>query len=240
MNRFLQILTLTINTLFLYSCSTTTTKVDDSLFYSEANLAFTDLKYYRIKGNTWIRNPENILTVHETLKKIGYNKIVSDDDLANYQMWYYSPDKKYLNISLGVKIDSLVITFPDFKNATTFYKEFWQRRISEQNDQATFKVLSEVREILLNKKVLPVQENLVNDTLFQLASFDLATTITETTATNYFNYLKTIGLHLSAHNLLFESYRYQDLKLDRDGFDSTLTRTKEFYGKEPWITDDTK
>lgn len=240
MNKHFQILTITIVILLLHSCKTNSKRTDESLGYAEIDLPFTDLKYFRIKDNHWIRKPENILAVHETLKKIGYHKFISADDLTTYQMWYYSPDKAYLNIPLGVKIDSLVITYPNYERATTFYKEFWQRRISEQNDKVTFKVLSEVKAILLHKQTLPVQDHLVNDTLFTLASYELETNVSEVTATNYFNYLKTLGLHLSAHNLLFESYRYQNLKLDRVNLDTTLTRTRDFYMKEPWITDDTK
>ena len=240
MNRLFHISTLAIGILLLCTCSTNTKNAEVTLDYVETELPFTDLKYFRIKDNAWIRKPANILAVHETLKKIGYDKFVSADDLATYQMWYYSPDKEYLNIPLGVKIDSLIITYPKYSAATTFYKEFWQRRVSEQNDKATFKVLSEVKEILLNRQTLVVQDNLVNDTLFKLASYEFDTIVSEAIATNYFNYVKSLGLHLSAHNLLFENYRYQDLKLDRDNLDKTLTRKSGFYGNKPWITDDTK
>lgn len=40
--------------------------------YIEQESPFTGLFYYRIKGNEWIRQPENIMTVHETFKQGFY------------------------------------------------------------------------------------------------------------------------------------------------------------------------
>lgn len=240
MRKFIPKIIVVIGTLPLLGCLTTTEKTTTYWGYIETELPFTELKYAKLKNNAWIRKPENILSVHETLKKIGYTKLVSVEDLNTYQMWYYSSDEEYLNIPLGVKIDSLVITYPNYKQASKFYKEFWQRRVNEQNDKATFQVLSEVSAILIHRKTLPVQEELVNDTLYRLASYELDTTSNEVSALQYFTYLKSIGLHHSAYNLLFENYRYQNLSLNRDSLATTLTKTNLLYTKEPWLMDDTK
>jgi hypothetical protein len=221
-------------------CGCSRNPPEKNLYYPEARLPFIDLAYYRIKGNSWIRKPENIVAVHETLKKIGYDKFVSAEDLATYQMWYYSPDKAWLNIPLGIKIDSLVLSYPAYNKASQFYKEFWERRLAEHNDQEVYFVLSEVRDILLRKKELKARDELVNDTLYRLANFEFNSALNERVALDYFSYLRALGLYQSAHNLLFESYRFQKLQLNRDSLDKTLARTDKPSRTDPWIVDDTK
>lgn len=53
-----------------------------------------------------------------------------------------------------------------------------------------------------------------------------------------FQTLRRLGLHQSAYNLLFETYRYQDLKWNKDSLVGTLKQSNKFI--YPWLQDDTK
>ena len=62
---------------------------------------------------------------------------------------------------------------------------------------------------------------------------------TEAQALSDFEYLKSIGMHGSAYNLLYENQMYQDLSWDRDALKSKL-KTDTICCRNFWIEDTTK
>lgn len=114
--------------------------------FVEKQLPYTYLFYYKIKGNTWIRQPENIITVHETFKSINfYNNPLIPEVLDREP---FVGGDLYYNKSLRTKIDSLVFYYPEYQQAPKYYKEFWMRRSTENNDSTVFIVLTEIQQIL--------------------------------------------------------------------------------------------
>jgi hypothetical protein len=69
-------------------------------------------------------------TLHETLKKYGYTKIFSDDDLASNPCMIWS----YINKPCTTIIDSLILTYRQGDISSRYYREFWNRIKTEGND----------------------------------------------------------------------------------------------------------
>jgi hypothetical protein len=179
----------------------------------------------------WIRNPENIKITHETIKKIGYQNLIDNDFFAEWN----STDRP-----LKTRIDSLILTYHLDTISSKYYYEFWERRKSEKNETIVFEILKEIQNILMNEKVV-IKENYLNDTLFNLIQMQLSEdSLNLETAKSNFNYLKEIGLHQSAYNLLFERYSYYEIDWNQDSLTKTLIQDTDCLCVTPWIQDDTK
>ncbi|MBK6820269.1 MAG: hypothetical protein IPG85_12060 [Bacteroidetes bacterium] len=63
-------------------------------------------------------------------------------------------------------------------------------------------------------------------------------TLTTELALKDFANLRRLGFHQSAYNLLFESYKYQDIKWNKDSLVNTLKQSDKFI--YPWFQDNTK
>lgn len=195
--------------------------------YIESELPFTDLFNYRIKDNSWIRNNSNILTVHETFKISFYKKYLTPENIDQKP---FVVGGLYYNISLRTKIDSLLITYPDYDNASKYYQEFWKRRKSEKNDSIVNVVLTEVSQIIEGKDI-PIRDSYVNHTFQKM--IDICSdfeSMNEEKALDHFNFLKANNMHQSAYNLLYESFFYDDLPLNRDSLENGLL--KEEYSSD--------
>lgn len=210
--------------------------------YIEQDSPFTDLFYYRIKNNEWIRQPENIMTVHETFKHGFYQTYLTSEKLD--QKPYVNEDL-YYNISLRTKIDSLIETYPNYSYASKYYKEFWLRRIKEQNDSTVFLVLREVQQII-NGDNVETRDELVNNkfrTMIQIST-DWQQGLDKKLALSHFAFLQKENMHQSAYNLLYENFFYSDLDLKKDSLKKTLKTEKILLDtikqREVFIMDNTK
>jgi hypothetical protein len=187
--------------------------------YIEKQLPFTDLFYFRVKNNQWIRSSENIMTVHETFKKTFYKKYLT---AAILDQKPFVDGDLYYNIPLRTKIDSLIITYPDFENATRYYREFWNRRKTEDNDSTVNIVLTEVKKIIEGEEV-ETREGYHNETLQKLidiwSDFEAMST---RIGLSHYEFFKTMDMHQSAYNLLYESMFYDNIDLNRDSLESLL------------------
>ena len=180
----------------------------DNEYFVETKLSFFDPYNIDYTYSTWIRNPANIRIAHETLKKIGYKNLVDSSQL------YQSPCMLwgYVNRPCSDIMDSLLITYQLDTIETKYYREFWDRRKKENNDKAVFNALTEISALLLHDGSVEHDNELVNDTLYKLVMMDrVQTNPTDQQAKADFDFLKDIGLHSSAYNLLYESQSYQDI-----------------------------
>jgi hypothetical protein len=221
--------------LLLTSCNNSTT--DDRKNYIESVPTFFELRNGDWLTNKWIRKPENLLTVHETFKKFGYTKLIFDH-LLNDNPFFIQDI--YINRPGRQLLDSLELTYNQTNIKGKYFREFWQRRKAEKNDSVVYVIIRDIN--LAIKTGLSSQEAnpaFVNDTLTQLLQIDYRTdSLTEQLARQDFETLRQLGFHQSAYNLLFETYKYQDLKWNRDSLEKTLTQSKETI--YPWFQDDTK
>jgi hypothetical protein len=224
--------------LLLTSCNNTTT--DDRKNYIESDPSFFDLRNEDWLTNKWIRKPGNLLTIHETFKKVGYNNIIGNI-LSDYP---FIVQEIYIKKKGYNLIDSLVLTYKERDKGTKYYKEFWARRESEKNDSAVFVILKEIKYSYKTKMTssilqLKADNSKLNDTLRTLLEIEYRNdTLTTDLALKDFANLRRLGFHQSAYNLLFENYKYQDIKWNKDSLVKTLKQTDKFI--YPWFQDNTK
>ena len=207
--------------MLLTSCTSIT---DKKTSYIESHTAFFELKNGNWLANKWIRKPKNILEIHETFKKVGYENIIGNTLLSSPTMiggLYVS--KKGHNL-----LDSLVLTYKNRKLGTKYYAEFWIRREKEKNDSAVFVVLSDIKAIYTDKITsakmqMMANNSKLNDTLRQLLKIEYRkTSLTKKLAIQDFETLKQLGFHKSAHNLLYEQTKYENINWNKDSLAKTL------------------
>jgi len=131
--------------------------------YNERELSFSHLKNGYDVTNSWIKDPDNIIMLHETFKKIGYNNLVNRDLWEGKGYWYLDVNKSPQNW-----IDSLELTYSNFEFAPKYYREFWQRRKVDNNDKVVYNVVREIKQIFIDNGELDYSQALVNDTLNRL------------------------------------------------------------------------
>lgn len=196
-------------------------------YYDETNYLFKE----------WIRNPKNLKVAHETAKKIGYKRLISPPDMYSDHCLLWGYVKRPLNHI----IDSLIITYRLDTIETTYYREFWQRRIHENNDSMVFSVLTELDSIFFQQEEVSHDVNWVNDTLERLILIDRFTSEpSKERALQDFQYLKDIGLHQSAYNMLYERFQYYDIDWNRDSLKAGLCVDTGACCPTPWLFDNEK
>lgn len=171
-------------------------------------------------GYDWLRKKGNLLTVHHTLKKIGYDKILNtttyNDTIIDKRI-----GADFYNLTLNEIVDSLLITY-DLGYSDSYFDNFWNRRRKEKNDSVCLLILTEIKSIYEKKiDIISFDSNQVNDTIEKLVSFDIyvqdnSHNITQEFAVEFYDYLKSIGLKQSAYNLLFLREPFASMEIDRD------------------------
>jgi hypothetical protein len=163
--------------------------------------------------DNWIRNPENILIVHNTLKCIGYKKFIPDSAFRMKMIFSEEfggmTSFDWEGMSLSQVIDSLINSYNN--PSTSYYKQFWDRRKKESNDQAVFFVLNEIKGTYNQSPLVNCNETIVHDTIEKLLCFDLRLQAADGEPEagllrEYFDYLNSIGLKKSAYNLVMEHF----------------------------------
>ena len=213
-------------------------KLDNS-YYVEKKLSFYDPYNPTFTTDTWIRKPENIKIAHETFKKYGYRNLFSESDLNQTPCWIPGLNEGVRGKTCKNIIDSLILTYPTIETADKYYKEFWLRRKSEGNDSIVFEILKELRFGLFDSNELTVDNRLVNDTVINLIKVRQGP-IDDKTSIQYFNYLRSIGLHASAYNLLYEWTPYENVKWDKDELAKGLKKDTIKCCPTPIIEDNSK
>lgn len=219
------------------SCSPEKKADTENTTFIESKLSFYDPYEKEFTRSTWIRNSENILTAHETLKKVGYKRLFQKYDYSTDWCWILGD----VNKPCEEIIDSLLITYSSDNIESKYYREFWNRRIKEQNDSIVFKVLQEVQTILYSDSISDFNPDLVNDTMYNVIEIrEFEDSLTVDQANENFSYLKSIGLHQSAYNLLYERYRYYDIDWNQNELKKSLKPDTTKCCPWPLIEDDTK
>ncbi len=223
-----------------FNCSNSKVKKIHS--FKEKELSFIHLRHGFDINNLWIRQPENILMLHETFKSIGYEKL-----LARNYSWNNNPmvnQYAYINNSLENLVDSLEITYENYEEAPKYYREFWGRRKREQNDEAVYKVISEVKAIHFDNKSVSKDHSQVNDTLAKLLSFEYTgITINNEEANEALEYLIEIDLHQSAYNWIKGEFAPMENVTWKTPYDKMMSQLSENNSEihiQPWFSDTNK
>src|SRR5579859_3362062 len=208
--------------LILMSCGTPG-EDSQNKYYVEEKLSFYDPYDPAYTTRIWIRKPENIRIAHETFKKIGYQNLFSDSALNQAPCWIPGLNEGVRGKSCNNIIDTLILTYQTIETADKYYKEFWLRRKKERNDSIVFEILKELKRGVAGNSQLTFDSKLVNDTVINLIKIRQGP-LDDETSIQYFDYLKNIGLHASAYNLLFERTQYENVKWDREKLKLRLVR----------------
>ncbi len=218
----------------LVGCSSTDSNPIDT--FIEAQPSFYDLRHGDPTKNLWIRNPKNLVIVHETFKKIGYRNLISATMMTENP---FIQQGIYINRPLRQILDSLEITYSLDTIQEKYYREFWQRRKAEHNDSMVYIIVKEIRASFKNMVAPAFNNDFVNDTLYNLAFIEYrGDTLNSTVASDNFIGLKRFGFHQSAYNLLYETAKYEKVKWNKDSLRQTLTKSDNFI--YPWFPDDEK
>jgi len=228
-----------IGLLILLSCGQRNESSVDRLEYVESRQSFYDSGNPDYTLKTWIRDPKNIKTAHETLRDFGYSNLYTEFELYDSPCQIFGVDK-YVLKPCNVIVDSLILTYGNHERATKYFKEFWNRRIKEGNDSIVYEVIKEIKIELFKKEEIKIREYYVNDTIKNILRIYLKTPTSDDQALRDFKFLKSIGLNLSAHNLLYEWTPYETVKWDRESLDKELLRDTITILQIPIITDNSK
>src|SRR5258708_4171819 len=191
-----------VGLLILISCGAPREREDNS-YYLEKRLSFYDPYDPTFTTQVWIRKSKNLKIAHETFKKIGYQNLFSVSELNEAPCWIPGLNEGVRGKSCRNIIDSLIITHREIGKADKYYKEFWLRRKKEGNDSIVVEILKELKGGIAGNNKLTYDNKLVNDTVINVIKIRQGP-VNDETSTQYFHYLKNIGLHASAYNLLFE------------------------------------
>jgi len=205
-------------------------------FFFENKLSFHFLKHEYDTSNNWIKEPANIQMLHSTFKAIGYIEIL--DYLDYTEDWTLQINNTR---SLENLIDSLEMTYQD-ENAPKYYKEFWQRRIKENNQEVVYKVIDEIKTMTLGEaEATSPNSKLVNDTLKYLAQIELQDSLSSYVGNEYLDYLIKMKMHQSAWNVRSgENSKFDNIKWHTESSKiyEKLKVSKKYMN--PWIIDNTK
>lgn len=218
---------------FLLAC--TEKKEEKPVYYIEEKPSFFDLRHGDLLTSEWIRKPENLWMVHETVKAFGYNHLL-EDAVGTSGVFFKDV---YVDKPVSELLDSLILTYEDPSIQSDYYNKFWQRRKTEGNEAVVYKIVKEIDEITQYKSdvsIFALKPDLqqVNDTLKNLLEieFNSDNPILELAQKN-FNILKKYGMHQSAYNLALLNYGYSDLEWNVDSLLQTLSQSEEV--EDSWI-----
>ena len=222
-----------LSILFFIAC--VNKEVDEIPHFKEKTLSFGFLQEGYNPSNKWIKDPQNIEMLHETFKSVGYTQIL--EHLNWKEDWTLQIDNTR---SLENLIDSLHLSYDNYSIAPKYYREFWQRRIKESNDQVVYKVLSEIKAIGFGQEEFQnLNTQLVNDTLKYLTEVELLDSITTQQAQSFLDYLVKTGMHESAFNVRSgDNSKFRDITWESEQIYEKLTITKEYM--KPWVRADRK
>ena len=229
-----KIFLLLMGSMFLFSCTQKENTVAG--YFVESQPSFYQLKHGDWTDNTWVRQPKNLMMIHETFKKIGYEKIIGDQlDVQPFIL-----QDLYINKSPRDLIDSLVLTYDQPALDIKYYREFWLRRQEEKNDSVVYQILREIQTTYQpDVLVTEVQEDLVNDTLYHLLKIEYnPLPLTNEIARENFKKLAEMKFHGSAYHLLFEREEYAAIEWEKEVLRKQLQITEKKV--DPWFEDNVK
>ena len=227
---------LTISLLISLFLSCKNEKKSELEFYAENQTSFFDLRNGDWTKNSWIRKPENLKIIHESFKKLGYDRI---EKLILKNSDEFLVQDIYIKKNFENLMDSLELTYEKPEIQTKYYTEFWNRRKAEKNDSIVYEIIREFNSYKSDKKRLNYENQFANDTLIDLLNieFDYANLNIEKAKSDFYT-LKKYGFHQSAYNLLYERRKYSELELDREKLKKELTKSTEF--NQAWLIDNEK
>ncbi len=183
---------------------------------------------YSEKEFTWLRQEENLWQTYNILKKIGIERIISRADYTQILFNDSSMSKDWKAVSLKDVVRNMIDSYDMQNDTTDYYQKFWQRRKHESNAEIVLKIIKDMDSFYTTSKHIEIEEDIINQDLYHLIKYNVElnecdSLMSYDIALDYFQYLKSIGLHHSAYNLIFETDIINDLKINKDSLLQTLS-----------------
>lgn len=209
--------------------------VEARQFYKEHAYPFLVLGDARPTSSEWIRDSENLLRVHETVRKVGYRRLVNPDAPSPLV------GDKMMSRSVGEILDELVACFDAPVACTSYSSAFVRRREAQGNGRAVEVIVREGRAELRGRAVRPVDEALVIPELYELLMLTVEPMpVSDRTAERHVEVLVRLGLHQSADNILSgQRYGYPDFSWSKQRELRRRLETAESPPARVFIEDDT-
>lgn len=176
-----------------------------NLDYFNAIIEFRQFGSY--SKNNWIRKPNNLNLVYGCIKGIGIDKFISHEEFNQPMFTDHWAESCWEVKSLNEISKNLITSYTDTTGFDNYYIEFWSRRRHENNAEDVLKVLKDINEYYNNVDTNEIIKWTSDTTLKSILEYEIAlkeADSTEIKSTNiaYANYLRSIGLHSSANNLI--------------------------------------
>jgi hypothetical protein len=207
---------------------------------------------FGVQPYNWLRNPHNLWSTYHVLKQVGLTHFVSQ---ARYHQPLYGTNPwgyDWQGMSAADVVHMLREAYHVEGDRSDYFQKFWMRRKAEGNATVVMSILSDLENFYGGRPDLPVNNELMNDTLFTLLAYNVALNESDSSAKPnltfaFFKYLKTIGMERSAYNLLYVLPATKGVVLDKDALVSTLhadTTTNAVYywelQEQAWIPGEEK
>ncbi len=159
------------------------------------------------------------LQVHNTVNKIGYNKVISQE--------LYSSEIEGF-------IDSLLLWDKIELDTSNYYSKFLHRRELQGTRDLSIRIIKDIKFAFTGMQPF-YYDRYVNDTIVKLVKYDLAlkskeTKISQQFLLDIFNFLKDIGEYTMAYEFTIRPYNFNNYLLDTDSLllSLPLDTVKEF------------
>ena len=174
------------------------------------------------KLGSWSRNPQNMRLLFNTLKTLGLNRFITKDQYFQEQRAWCC-NTAWEGKTLAQIVQLYLVSDTSSHSGDVYMDAFWNRRRKEENIETLYEILGKIDAYYHQDSFLSSHQS-VHDTIYQLLNFDL--TLLETDSIDrdpiylsYFNYLKSIRLLHSAHDLVLTEKMRKNYFAD---FDSLL------------------
>lgn len=153
----------------------------------------------------WLRKPKNMMVLYGTIKSIGLDKFISEEEFQKPLFTDHWAETEWKNKSLMQIVDLLVQEYEFTDTKENYFTKFWNRRKVENNQDEVYNILRDIRDYYKGKS--NTDNYIINDTLKSLLWFETKRINREYTDINeftkeYADILLEYKLFASAYNII--------------------------------------
>ena len=155
----------------------------------------------------WIRQPENMIKFYNSANFVGLFNFISQQEYNKPLFTNHYRKSCWNNKSLNEIVDNFLNSYVDTTGFDKYYIEFWKRREKEGNKKAVYEILNDLQLTYNNKNIEVKEFHEVDTILAALLYHEVKVNYSDSAylydnITDYFDYLRNVGLYVSATNLI--------------------------------------
>ena len=182
----------------------------------------TDIREFGSAGSLtnfkWLRKPENLEVTYNSIKKVGLFNFISRKEYQKPLFTEHYAETCWENKSLKQINENLIKCYSDTTGFEKYYQEFWKRRIKENNQKSSYKILVDIKNVYsgneIKKNGKPINKIISKLYEYEIKLKNSDSTNIEKISIDYFNFLKKNELFSSAVNLLKYMKEYEYINTD--------------------------